>query len=61
MRIVVKQATNGAWFWHLKARNGRILATSETYSSRSKAVKVARRVALLGYCNGFKVVVEGAA
>ena len=30
---------NKHWYWRIVAKNGKILATSETYSSRSKATK----------------------
>lgn len=33
-----------SWYWRMKARNGRILAHSETYSSKQKAEKSAKIV-----------------
>lgn len=40
-RIEVKRHPGGKWFWHLKTRNGEILASSEIYSSKQKAMKMA--------------------
>jgi uncharacterized protein YegP (UPF0339 family) len=36
---------NGKWHWHLKAKNGRVLASSEAYSSHARALKTAVAVA----------------
>ena len=36
-RIEVKKKTK-QWYWILKSSNGKILATSETYSSKAKAM-----------------------
>ncbi len=40
-RVEIKKNPEGKWFWHLKTRNGKILAHSENYSSRAKALKTA--------------------
>jgi uncharacterized protein len=31
-----KSAGNGQWYWHLKARNGEIVAQSEGYTTKQK-------------------------
>lgn len=32
------------WFWRLTARNGKTIAHSETYSSKQKALKTAKKL-----------------
>lgn len=45
MKLHVYRAVDG-WRWHLKARNGRIVADSgESYVRRSDCVKIARKIA----------------
>lgn len=44
--INVLKNKNGAWFWRLKARNGKILAHSEAYSSKAKALKTVESLIL---------------
>ena len=34
----LKRARNGEWYWALVAKNGRVLATSETYKKRAGAL-----------------------
>ena len=34
MKIQILKSTNGQFYWRIVARNGRILATSETYKSK---------------------------
>jgi uncharacterized protein YegP (UPF0339 family) len=36
-RYVMLQAANGEWYFNLRASNGQVIGTSETYSDRSKA------------------------
>lgn len=36
---------NGCWRWRLRASNAEILATSEAYSSKTKARQTAKRLA----------------
>jgi uncharacterized protein YegP (UPF0339 family) len=46
--IVMKiEVEKGLFFWHwrIRARNGEIIASSETYSSKSAAIKTAQKVA----------------
>lgn len=43
-RIEVEVKDQSFW-WRLKARNGRVLATSEMYSSKGKARAMAAKVA----------------
>ena len=33
------------WFWHIIGHNGEILANSEPYSSKAKAMQTARKIA----------------
>lgn len=55
MKIVVLKKRN-QWYWKLVARNGRILAHSETYSSKAKAVKTAIKIFTANEAE-FKIVV----
>lgn len=43
----VKQATNGDWYFNLRAGNGEIIGTSELYASKSNAERGARSVRAL--------------
>jgi uncharacterized protein YegP (UPF0339 family) len=43
----VKQATNGDWYFNLKAGNGEIIGTSELYASKANAERGARTVRAL--------------
>ena len=43
-RYDLRQATNGEFYFVLKARNGRIIGTSETYAARSGAQSAIRSV-----------------
>jgi uncharacterized protein len=43
----VKEATNGDWYFNLKAANGQIIGSSEMYSSKSNAERGARTVRAL--------------
>jgi len=43
-KIVVKQNKDQQWFWHLVGRNGEVLAHSESYSSKHKALDTATAV-----------------
>lgn len=45
MKIEVLKKPGSKWFWRLISKNGRTLAHSETYSSKTKANKTAERVA----------------
>lgn len=38
-KIEVWQATPGDWHWHLKAKNGEILAQGEGHPTKQKAVR----------------------
>lgn len=44
MKIIVQQNKLGEWFHHLKATNGRILQSSEAYSSKSKCMKTVNAI-----------------
>jgi len=44
-RIVVQKSKNRKWFWDLVHKNGHVLAHSEMYSSRAKAVQTAETLA----------------
>ncbi|WP_022924889.1 YegP family protein [Serinicoccus marinus] len=37
MRFVIDKARNGQYYWNCHARNGEIIATSETYVSKVDA------------------------
>lgn len=50
MKIEVLKGKSGKWHWRIMAKNGRILANSETYSSKRKALQTAKRVAGLLKC-----------
>ena len=39
MKFEIEQGRNKKWFWRLKAANGKILAHSEIYSSKAKALQ----------------------
>lgn len=54
MKIQVRRARNGEWFWRIVARNGRVLASSETYVRKSGAVRSARVIDRQN-CWGFEV------
>ena len=41
LKIEILQGDSGDWYWRIKGSNGRILATSETYSSKRKASNTA--------------------
>jgi len=43
----VKQASNGDWYFNLKAGNGQVIGTSEMYASKSNAERGARTVRAL--------------
>lgn len=43
----IKQATNGDWYFNLRAANGEIIGTSELYVSKSNAERGARTVRAL--------------
>lgn len=46
-RFKVFQCADSAWTWHLKAPNGRVIATPhDRYATRSHAVRSARDVML---------------
>lgn len=44
MKIKVLPNKQGQFYFNLVARNGKIWATSEAYSSKSKAIRAAERV-----------------
>lgn len=45
MRIELRTSVNNAYsWWCLVARNGQVLATSETYDTRSNAKRAAKRM-----------------
>lgn len=45
MKLKILKASNGQYFVNLVAKNGRILMTSETYTEKSKAMRLAKSVA----------------
>lgn len=44
LHIEVLQGDAGAWYWRIKSPNGKLLAHSETYSSRRKATNTAVKI-----------------
>lgn len=46
MKFTIHQSpANGQWYWHLKARNGRIVADGgEGYMRRAQVVNILRRI-----------------
>jgi uncharacterized protein YegP (UPF0339 family) len=42
--IQIVQGESGTWHWRIKSANGKILASSETYSSRRKASNTAMKL-----------------
>lgn len=49
MKIQILKSKNGQFYWRIVARNGRILATSETYKSKQGCELTANRVADKGF------------
>ncbi len=43
----IREATNGEWYFNLKAQNHRVIGTSETYSTKSNATRGAKTVVAL--------------
>jgi len=46
MKIELVENVKGQWFWHIIAANKRILAHSQSYSSKQACKKTARSVGL---------------
>ena len=44
MKIQIEQSRSGQYFWRIRADNGQVLATSETYTTKSTAKKTAESV-----------------
>lgn len=44
MKLQLRRNLKCLWFWRIKADNGKILAHSEMYSSKTKARKTMMRV-----------------
>lgn len=42
MRFEIWRSVSGEWFWHAKARNGRIIACGEGYRNRYGMFRVLR-------------------
>lgn len=49
-KISVLKNKRGCWFWNLKAGNGHILAHSEEYSRKAKALQAAVKFAAIAGC-----------
>lgn len=41
---VFKSPVNRQWYFHLKARNGKLIAQSEGYHKKASAIKTAKRL-----------------
>lgn len=44
MKVEILKGLKGKWYWRIKGRNGKILAASETYSTKAMAVKTFLKV-----------------
>jgi len=44
-RIELFRGVNRQWYWRIRARNGRVLASSEGYTRRASAEQTAGRLA----------------
>lgn len=44
-RIELFRGQNRQWYWRIRARNGRVLASSEGYTRRASAEQAAGRLA----------------
>ncbi len=56
-KIVLSKNKAGEWYLRIKARNGRVLFTSESYSTRAKAVQTAKGIKARH--DRFKITEEG--
>lgn len=54
---VLKSKKTGQWYFHLRARNGRILCASELYRNKQNCLKTAKLVQRLA--SGAKILVFG--
>lgn len=43
MKIQVRRGDSGTWYWRIVARNGQVVLTSETYATRSNAVRASKK------------------
>lgn len=48
MRFTIWKIKNGNWAWRLKAKNGEIIATGESYKRKIDAVNVVKLVMACG-------------
>lgn len=44
MKIEVFVDDNNFWYWHFRAKNGRITADAEAYASKANAIRAAKAV-----------------
>lgn len=44
MKIEVFVGSNGDWYWHFRAKNGRVTADAEAYASKANAIRAAKAV-----------------
>lgn len=56
MKIEVLQNVLGEWFHHLKSNNGKILQSSEPYSSKNKCMKTVNAICA---ATGLEFVLKG--
>lgn len=47
MKLQVRPSRDGQWFVRLVGRNGRVLLTSETYTRKASAERLASKIAQL--------------
>lgn len=55
MRLELLKGKSGKWLFHLKAKNGKILMASETYSTQIKAFEMAVKICR---ATGLRLVVK---
>lgn len=48
MKYEIWKATDGNWYWHLKAGNNEIIATGEGYTTKQSVLHVIQMVATSG-------------
>lgn len=51
MRYEIEKSKDGQWFFHLLAKNGAIIMTSETYKRKASCVRMIKRIRAFGVPN----------
>lgn len=55
--VVFRSQEDGQWYWHIDARNGRTVCSSEGYRRRVDAIKVCKKLSM--HLMDAPIVVEG--